>query len=262
MQDPVAARSEGLSRAFVWYLRWFFYRRFHAIRVSRSGVPRVPPGRPVIIYGNHPSWWDPALYIVLCAKLFAGRPGYGPMDAKSLGKYGVLRRMGVFGVDLEHRRGAAQFLSLCLTILANPSATLWITAEGEFTDPRRRPIVLRPGLAHLARRVPNAIILPLAVEYTFWNESKPEALVRFGDPIEAGRERSVAEWTVHLETELMRTMDALGTESMQREARLFQPLLHGRVGVGGVYDLYRRSRAWMAGRRFDPRHESHKEPGE
>ena len=261
MQDPIAARSGRLFWAFGWYLRWFFYRRFHAVRISRMGLPRAAPGRPLIIYSNHPSWWDPALYILLCTKLFPGQPGFGPMDAKALGNYGVFQRMGVFGVDL-HQRGAARFLSTSLRILANPRAILWITAEGEFTDPRRRPILLRPGLAHLARRVPDAIILPLAIEYTFWNESKPEALVRFGNPIQAGRERTTAEWTNHLEAELTRTMDALGAEAMQRDPRLFRPLLRGGAGVGGIYDLYRRSRAWMAGHRFDPRHESHKEPGE
>ncbi len=58
---------------------------------------------------------------------------------------------------------------------------LWITAEGAFTDHRARPVALRPGLAHLARQVPGAVILPLALDYTFWNESRPEALLRFGD---------------------------------------------------------------------------------
>ena len=191
MQDPIAARSEGLFWAFGWYLRWYFYRRFHAVRLSRTGTPRVNTGRPLIIYSNHPSWWDPALYILLCAKLFPGQPGFGPMDAKALGKYGVFERMGVFGVDLDHGRGAARFLSTSLRILERPGAILWITAEGEFTDARRRPVRLRPGLAHLARRVPGAVILPLAIEYPFWNESRPEALARFGDPIETGRQRSV-----------------------------------------------------------------------
>ena len=241
--------------AFGWYLRWYFYRRFHAVRLSRTGLPAGMEGRPVIIYGNHPSWWDPALYILLCALLFRERRGYGPMDAKALGKYGLFERMGVFGIALDSPRGAARFLSTSLGILSDPRSILWITAEGEFTDPRRRPIQLRPGLAHLARRVPGAVILPLAVEYTFWNESKPEALVRFGPPIEGGGTRTVAEWTQHLECELTRTMDALSRESMQRDPALFQPLLRGVAGVGGIYDLWRRSRALATGQRFDSRHE-------
>jgi len=253
--DPIAVRSGRAFWAFGWYLRWFFYRRFHAVRLSRSGLPHGIEGRPVIIYCNHPSWWDPALYILLCVKLFPGRPGYGPMDAKALGKYGVFERMGVFGIALDSQRGAARFLSTSLRILSNPTSILWITAEGEFADTRRRPLRVRAGIAHLARRVPGAIMLPLAVEYTFWNESRPEALVRFGTPIEAGRHRSVAEWTSHLEDELARSMDALAAESMQREPSLFRTLVHGGAGVGGIYDLYRRSRALAAGRRFDPRHE-------
>ena len=239
---------------FGWSLRWYFHRRFHAVRLSRSGIPAVPAG-PLIIYSNHPSWWDPALYIVLNTMLFPKRAGFGPMDEEALQKYGVLRRMGVFGVEQDSARGAARFLRTSLRVLADPAAMFWITGEGGFIDFRARPIALRAGIAHLARRVPGAVILPLAIEYTFWNESKPEVLVRFGPPVEAVRDRSVAEWAAHLEGELTRTMDVLAAESMTRNPGLFQPLVRGGTGVGGIYDLYRRFRAMRAGRRFDPSHE-------
>ena len=139
-------------------------------------------------------------------------------------------------------------------MLSHPASILWITAEGHFTDPRQRPVRLRAGIAHLARRVPGAVVLPLAIEYSFWNESKPEALIRFGSPIDTGRERTVAEWTEHLEVELTRTMDALSADSVRRDPALFRHVLRGSAGVGGIYDLYRRSRALAAGRRFDPTH--------
>ena len=255
--DPLARRSPRLFRLFGWYLHWYFWRNFHALRVSRTGMPRAPAGRPLIVYSNHPSWWDPALYIMLCGKLFPGRPGYGPMDAKALGRYGILERMGIFGIDLDSPRGAARFLAISTRVLRDPGSILWITAEGAFTDHRLRPVRLRPGIAHLARRIPGAVILPLAIEYTFWNESRAEALARFGDPIETGRDRSVAEWTTHLETELTRTMDALAAESAERTPALFHPLVRGGSGVGGIYDLWRRARAWVAGRRFDASHEGH-----
>ncbi len=253
--DPLARRSPTLFRLFGLYLHWYFWRRFHAVRISRTGLPRAQPGRPLIVYSNHPSWWDPALYIVLCNRMFPGRAGYGPMDAKALGQYGVLERMGVFGVEQETARGAARFLEISQRVLATPSHILWITAEGQFTDPRLRPIRLRPGIAHLARRTPGAVILPLAIEYTFWNESRPEALARFGDPIDTGGARTTAEWTAHLEAALTRTVDALAAESAQRSPALFHPLVRGGAGIGGIYDLWRRSRAWIAGQRFDPTHE-------
>ncbi|MBV8911654.1 MAG: lysophospholipid acyltransferase family protein, partial [Acetobacteraceae bacterium] len=103
--------------AFGWYLRWLFYRRFHAVRISRTGLPAAPPGRPVIVCSNHPSWWDPAFFILLQTRLFPGRTGFGPMDAAALRKYGVLERMGVFGIELDTARGAARFLSTSLRIL-------------------------------------------------------------------------------------------------------------------------------------------------
>ena len=253
--EALGRRSQFLFRAFGLYLRWYFYRSFHAVRIARDGLPPKVAGRPLIVYSNHPSWWDPAVYILLCDKLFPERRGYGPMDSKALGKYGVLERMGVFGVPQDDRRGAATFLRTSLAVLARPAAMLWITAEGGFTDHRARPVVLRPGLAHLARRVPGAVILPLALEYGFWNESRAEALIRFGAPVQPPPDASVAAWNEALEAALAATMDGLAAQSMARNAGLFQPLVRGGTGVGGIYDLWRRARAAVAGRRFDPSHE-------
>jgi 1-acyl-sn-glycerol-3-phosphate acyltransferase len=259
--DPpaLARRSPTLFWLFSLYLRWYFYRSFHAVRISRGGLPPVLGDRPLIVYSNHPSWWDPAVYILLGSKLFPGRVGFGPMDSRALGRYGVLQRMGVFGVPQNDPRGAAIFLRTSLAALARPRAMLWLTAEGAFTDHRTRPVVLRPGLAHLVRRVPEAIILPLALEYSFWNESRAEVLTRFGAPLEtcldkAGLDNSVAAWNQRLEAALTDTMDALAIESRTRNPNLFQPLLRGGAGVGGLYDAWRHLRAARAGRRFDPSH--------
>ncbi len=50
-------------------------------------------------------------------------------------------------------------------------------------------------------------------------------------------------------------MDALAAESATRDPALFQPLVRGGAGVGGIYDSWRWLRATAAGRRFDPSHE-------
>ena len=253
--DPLAVRSAFLFRLFGLYLRWYFWRAFHGVRISRTGLPALPAGRPVVIYTNHPSWWDPALFILICDTLLRDRVGFGPMETAALGRYGLLQRMGVFGIDLASPRGAARFLEVGRRVLSRPDSALWITAEGAFTDARARPVRLRPGLAHLARRAPEAVLVPMAIEYTFWNERKPEALVRFGPPIDAGRSRGVAEWTGLLEASLTETMDALACESATRDATLFASLLRGTAGVGGIYDSWRRARAWTQGRRARLLHE-------
>lgn len=129
---------------------------------------------------------------------------------------------------------------------------LWVTAEGSFTDPRLRPVRLRPGVAHLMARDARLMALPLAIEYPFWQESRPEALCRFGPPLAGAG--TVAEWQDRLETGLAATMDALARDAMAQDPARFELLLGGRAGVGGVYDGFRRVRSVLRGERFRPEH--------
>jgi hypothetical protein len=87
-------------------------------------------------------------------------------------------------------------------------------------------------------------------------ERYPEALARFGDPISIGdgSRHSVEEWLGRIESALTGTMDALAQDSVRRNAQAFQTLLGGSAGVGGIYDLWRRLKAWLAGKRFVPEH--------
>jgi 1-acyl-sn-glycerol-3-phosphate acyltransferase len=182
---------------------------------------------------------------------------FGPFDAAALAKYPLFGRLGAFGIDRSSRRGAVEFLTTSRAILAAPGTTLWITAQGEFSDPRRRPVVLQPGLAHLMRALEEGLVVPLAVEYPFWNERRPVALSRFGSPIDiAGEgERTVEELNGLLAERLAETMDTLAEEAAARDPGRFRTLVLGRAGVGGVYDIGRRFRAWTRGRRFDSAHE-------
>ena len=63
-----------------------------------------------------------------------------------------------------------------------------IVAKGEERptpgrDVRERPLRLAGGLARLAKRVPEACFVPLAIEYAFWDERRPNCLLRFGAPV-------------------------------------------------------------------------------
>ena len=251
----LAAYSPALVYAFRVYLRWFFWRKFHAIRLSKTGAAQAPANTPIVIYANHPSWWDPALFLLALPWVVPNRRGFGPMDAAELDRYAMFRRMGLFGIDMASPRGAVAFLRTALAVLRQPANCLCITAEGAFTDPRLRPIRLRPGIAHLARLCPNAVFLPLALEYSFWNESKPEALLRFGAPIRPAGGTSVADWQTALEAGLTDTMDKLAAESATRNPAMFEKLFGGTAGIGGIYDTWRRTRAWAGGRRFDAAHQ-------
>ncbi|HEX2528887.1 MAG TPA: lysophospholipid acyltransferase family protein [Geminicoccus sp.] len=240
-----------MARQFTSYLR----RNMNALRVARWGELDAPDA-PLVVYSNHPSWWDAALFIVLGKELLPSRASYAPIDAKMLEKYKFFGRIGAFGLDLESRRGAVNFLHQASAILASPERALWITAQGTFKDVRERPIELRPGVAHLAERVPDASFVPLAIDYCFWSERGAEALVAFGRPI-PGRELTALPRNGRLavlEQALTDTMNRLAGDAISRDPARFRPIVEGRQGIGGIYDLWRGARARLRGERFQPGH--------
>jgi 1-acyl-sn-glycerol-3-phosphate acyltransferase len=147
-----------------------------------------------------------------------------------------------------------RFLRTAKACLAEKRAIMWITAEGEFTDARRRPLALRPGIAHLARHVPDAVFMPCAFDYVFWNESRPEALVRFGPPVTVAH-LPVDAAQAALTAALTETLDALAEDAASRDPARFVTLLHGAGGIGAIYDMWRYGRALWQGRPYNPRHE-------
>lgn len=240
----------------VAYFDRFLRRRLNALRLARWGLPPELGTGPVVIYCNHPAWWDAAVIILLAGKLFPERASYAPFDARMLERYGVFRRIGAFGVDLDSPRGAAQFLAAARDILARPASLMWITAQGRFADVRTRPLALRGGVARLAEIAPDAQFVPLALEYAFWDESGAEAFAAFGTPV-AGRElRDLPriERLARLEADLTGLLDRLSADVVAREPTRFHDLVAGAQGVGGVYDGWRRLMAALRGRRFEAGH--------
>jgi 1-acyl-sn-glycerol-3-phosphate acyltransferase len=256
--EALKRRSPRLFRLFRWYARRYASRHFHAVRLSIDG--RVPElsGRPVVVVLNHPSWWDLLVALIVTGFMPEDRVHYAPIEAVGLSQYPFLSRVGFFGVETGTAIGAARFLRTSLAILSRPESVLWVTAQGEFVDPRVRPARLRPGVGHLAHRISGALIVPMALEYPFWNDRCPEALVRFGRPItmDDGRTRSARDWTAEFERSLEDQLEALADEAMGRDPGAFTTLISGTAGVGGIYDAGRRIRAWLGGRTFDPQHVS------
>ena len=250
-------RSAHIWRFMAAYFRRYLRGHMNAVRLSRAGPsPSDGFSGPLVVYCNHPSWWDPAVLIVLSERLFPGREAFAPFDAAMLARYRIFGRIGAFPVDLTSRRGAAQFLAASRAILARPNRILWVTAQGRFADVRLRPLGLRPGVAHLAEIAPAATFLPLALEYAFWDERGPEAFCAFGVPLSASELLALprSERLARLESALTGILDTLSADVIQRDPARFVSLLDGRRGIGGVYDLWRRLQAWKKGDVFDPAH--------
>lgn len=252
---PLPRRWPWLIAWFRWYTRGFVRKHFHAVRLSRSGGRPTLPDLPIIIVMNHPSWWDPMVAIQLLS-LFPNRQNYAVIESAQLQRYRMFGRMGFFGIDPNTMQGAFTLLRTAQVILEQPTNMLWITAQGQFRDVRERPLALQQGIGLLAHRLEHGIILPLAIEYSFWTERDPEALLRFGEPLDMADhpEWNIRKWTEQIEAHLTQAQDILSAETMTRDPAAFETLLVGRAGVGGIYDRWRRFRAWLAGESFDREH--------
>ena len=246
--------SKFLFRGFRKYVHRLVGKRFHTLRVARGTIPTIPRDRSLLVFLNHPGWWDPIVIVLANHLFFAPRTFYAPMDADALRKYGVLSKLGFFGLDLSSATGAKQFLQVAGSILARSDTTLMMTPEGRFVDVREQSEFM-PGLAHLAKTT-NALLVPLAIEYTFWTESNPEALLQFGPPIDAAAHgnRSKDTWNDLLQTSLRETQASLAEKVTNRDEAQFETIVGGRTGEGGLYDVVRRLRVWLRGKRFDSRH--------
>lgn len=254
---PLPVRWHWLIRGFRKYAARYVRKHFHAVRLSKSGAAFPTTDEPLLVVLNHPSWWDPLVGLLLSGDL-PDRDHFAAIDAVAMQKYRFFTRLGFVGVDTESLRGAAEFLRTGSAILAHPRTAFWVTAQGRFTDVRERPLALQSGVGHLAARMTGGTVLPIALEYTFWTESTPEALVRVGEPLRIVDHPGLRgkEWLALIEAALARNLDALAAEAMRRDPALFRELLSGRSGVGGVYDGWRRLKAWVRGRKFDPSHEA------
>lgn len=243
---------------FRWYCRrYFFPPHFHCLRILRPAPPpEGAPTGPLVVVVNHPSWWDPVICALLTSR-FPGRRVFTPMDAKALETYKFFKKMGFFGVEQGTVHGAATFLRIASRVLEEPDTILWITAQGHFTDPRQRPIQLMPGLGKVLTRVNRRVsVLPLALEYPFWDEKNPEALIHFGEmlAVEPNCGISQEDWTDRLSKALEATMDQLAKAAITRDAAFFETMETGKAGVGGMYDRIRKTLAWIRFRKFDGSH--------
>ena len=257
-EEAGPAISPWLLRWFIAYSRRYLRRHFHSLRVARDGFPPPDTARALVLYGNHSSWWDPLVGLVLKAEFFGGRNAFAPMDAAALQKYKLFRKLGFFGVERSTRRGAAQFLRTAKNLLRAPDTLLLITPQGRFADVRERPVQFEAGLGHLAARAEGAVFLPMATELIFWEERLPEILVRFGEPVTIGAadaaSRDAAGWTALFEQKLAATQDALTLQVQRRDPAEFKTLLRGGAGQGGFYDWWRSIQARLRGQSFQKEH--------
>jgi hypothetical protein len=256
--QPLVQPSRRLLAVFSLYLRWYIGRHFHGLRIANSHrFPREVNG-PLIVYLNHPSWWDPLTCIMISRRFLPMADHYAPMDEAALERYGFFARLGLFPVELETHRGAMQFLRSAGKVLSTPNSVLWLTPQGKFADARAQPPIFKEGLATVLHPLPEATLVPLAIEYVYWDERLPEILVNPGNPVRIHHSDEFAAGGANglLAAALSAAQEELAALAVTRDAANFEAIVSGGAGIGVFYDLWRRVRSGARGERYEPEHGS------
>jgi 1-acyl-sn-glycerol-3-phosphate acyltransferase len=252
-------RTQWLYGGFAWYAGRMIRKHFDVYALEESSIDwhNIPIDVPVIVYANHPSWWDPLVAVTLHEARFGDRGFYAPIDAEAIKKYEIFRRLGFYPLQLNSRRGAVDFLERSKAILNAKSTAIWLTPEGRFTDARDHAQPLMPGLAHLVHRIDRVLAIPLALEYVYLNERKPCLLMRLAKPVDSQQFHDADKATVatKLEDAFRENQRQLAELVVARSLKPFSILKQSPRRPGNMYDISRTLKSWLFGRKADLKHE-------
>jgi len=254
-----AAYSARFIYYFNKFVRRMFRKGFHAVRIlpEHAGALAEMNERdaPLLVLLSHSSWWDPLLSLVLHMHGSPAREPMAPMDASQLRKFGIFKKIGIFGLDPDEPKSLeAMGQYVAEKFAKNPKCSLWITPQGRFTDVRM-PIEIRPGGAAIAAKTPGISVLVLAVEYGFWTDQKPEVFLSW-KPVHVapGREGSTAGWHRAILEAMTENNRVLAEAVKSRDPSKFLPVFDsgGAAATNWWYDLWLRLRGRSS--RVEDRH--------
>lgn len=245
-----ARHSDRFLRVFGWYSCHLLRKRFASVRIAdeTDAIMRetAESGRPVLIAMNHPSWWDPIIGVMIKHHFLRERFAISPIDLAMYKRFGFMKRLGLFGIDLDHPNAGSAMLEYVRTCAAShPDLAVLMTPQGEFRDVRA-PIAIRPGIASVALALENAAMLSLSIELTFWHDQRPELLLRF-ERCEQPEHESTTGYVRVIRDCMRRNGERLSELSVARDVQNLRPLLTPKgPKVNPAFDLIQKVRGRSA----------------
>ncbi len=242
----LTARKNRVLNALIYRLlvRTALQSSFHAVLVHQR-VPLPPDDAPLILYGNHSSWWDAYLPMALNEERWH-YDGYVMVEETQLARYQFFRFCGGFSVDREDARKAMESLRYAVEVLSTGARRmLLIFPQGEIRANDVRPLRFYTGAAHIARRVAerrgHCWLYPMALRYEFIGEQKPYAFIRIAEPIcvRAQAAPDARDLTAQMEQALTQALDALRADVIAYHFAEYERLLSGMWSINRLWDAIR-----------------------
>ena len=184
------------SRFWLWVASMFFFNmlqnRFYAFRYNGiENYAETDRDVPTILFSPHCNWWDGIVLYNITHRIFRKEIR---LMVEELNRFPLLRRAGAFSVNKKSPQSAMKALQYSVDVVGDTRNILGIFPQGIIRPPHFRPIQFQTGLAYIAQ---NAVkkygrvnLLPVAIDYTFFRDNRPEVIVEFGKRIELTSDRS------------------------------------------------------------------------
>ncbi len=269
MSDVLAPASPSprFRRWFARHTRRMMDRAFAHVRLTREAdvLFKSLDGHdgPLLFASNHASWWDPLIALRLAERYFPQRPLTGPVELEQFRRFGVLGKVGLFGLDPAHPAAQSAMVEhLARQVAEQPRALICITPHGAFADVRD-PVRVRPGVAAVAAALPIVKVAVFCAEYAFWLDRRPEVFAHAA-VCEPPEDQKTTAWVRTIRDRMQDTADVLASYVRARQAAPFvelRPSRGARCSINPAYDLWLRLRG--VGTTIQPRRaETPREPME
>jgi 1-acyl-sn-glycerol-3-phosphate acyltransferase len=163
-------------RFFRWYIPFRMRKHFSAIRVH-DPVPDTS-GKPLLVIGNHFSWWD-GFFIFWLNERYFRKTYYVMMLEEQLRKNMILNKSGAFSIH----RGSKEIMEsigYARSILegkekGDENALLLMYPQGEIQSQHIRTFTFEKGLERITRGLEGRInILMVLALVDYFSSPKPE----------------------------------------------------------------------------------------
>jgi 1-acyl-sn-glycerol-3-phosphate acyltransferase len=160
-------------------------KRFFSLKIkNRENYDKRDTRFANILYAPHNNWWDGIVGYNLCRRVFKTDIR---MMIEEMNRFPILARAGAFPVNKKSAQASMRALQYSVDELCDNKKSLWIFPQGIIRPPMYRPIEFQTGLAYIAKNVVKKAgginLIPVAVNYPFLREDKPEVLCEVGEPI-------------------------------------------------------------------------------
>jgi 1-acyl-sn-glycerol-3-phosphate acyltransferase len=170
-------------------MRRLFLGDVHILNLPAS----LPPGRPVLLVGNHISNWDGFLFREVQRRLAPSWPVFSIMLEAELRQRPLFRRLGGIGIDPGAPSSVANALR-AVRGLRKGGGDFFLSyfPQGRITPAATRPLGFLGGIDLFLRAMAPATVLPAGIHMEPMRKLRPAMFVSLGRPFKIDKPSSVS----------------------------------------------------------------------